>query len=30
VPAAVNGRGALEITDDAVIYSLSIAKSEII
>lgn len=30
VPAAVNGQGALEITDDAVIYTLSIAKSEII
>lgn len=30
VPAAVNGQGALEITDDAVIYTLSIAQSEII
>jgi len=30
VPAAVNGKGALEITDDAVIYTLTIASSEII
>lgn len=30
VPSAVNGRGTLEITDDAVIYSLEIGRTEIV
>jgi len=30
VPAAVNGQGVLKITDDAVIYTLSIGKTEIV